>query len=39
MLCHTNLEAERIMVEMTYGSDDQKRRRSMLRLTGRADGR
>jgi hypothetical protein len=39
MLCYTNLEAERIMVEMTYGSDDQKRRRSMLRLTGRTDGR
>ena len=39
MLCQTNLEAERIMVEMTYGPDDQKRRRSMLRLTGRTDGR
>jgi hypothetical protein len=39
MLCHTNLEAERIMVEMTYGSDDHKRRRSMLRLTGRAERR
>ena len=39
MLCYTNLEAERIMIEMTYGSDDQKRRRSMLRLTGRTDRR
>ena len=39
MLCYTNLEAERIMVEMTYGLEDQKRRRSMLRLAGRTDGR
>jgi hypothetical protein len=39
MLCHTNLEAERIMIEMTYGLDDQRRRRSMLRLIGRTDGR
>lgn len=39
MMCSTHLEAERIMVEMTYGLEDQKRRRSMLRLTGRTYGR
>lgn len=37
MMCHPNLEAERIILEMTYGSDDHERRRSMLWLTGRAD--
>jgi hypothetical protein len=39
MLCHNHLEAERVMVEMTYRSYDHKRRPSMLRLAGRADGR
>lgn len=39
MLCPTNLEAERIMVEMTYGSDDRRRRRLLLRLIDRIDGR
>ena len=39
MMCSTRLETERIMVEMTYGLEDQKRRRSMLRLAGRTDGR
>ena len=39
MMWSTHLEAERIMFEMTYGLEDQKRRRSMLQLTGRTDGR
>ena len=39
MMWSTHLETERIMVEMTHGLEDQKRRHSMLRLTGRTDGR
>jgi hypothetical protein len=39
MLWHTNPEAERIMIEMTCGTDGQRRRRLMLRFIDRIDGR